>query len=64
MTVKFTKEIEATGDVWYKIYIDGEIKATKRDQLEARRIYETIVMNAQSGMMGEETIEETIINPK
>lgn len=64
MTIKFAKETEVTGAIWYKVYVDNTIVVAKRDGREARNIYLDMVKNAQNGLPHEETIEETTITPK
>lgn len=64
MTIKFAKEIEISGDVWYKVYVDNEIKIAKRTEEEAKKIYLEMVKNAQNGLPREETIEEITITHK
>lgn len=49
MTIKFTKEIEITGEIWYKIFANDTCLKCFRDETEAKKMYLTIVENADKG---------------
>lgn len=51
MTIKFTKTIEITGEVWFRIYAnDSCIRSfMERDQQEAKEFYQRLITNATQG---------------
>lgn len=51
MTIKFTKTIEISGEVWFRIYAnDSCIRSfMEHDQEIAKEFYQTLITNAEKG---------------
>lgn len=49
MTIKFVKKIEITGEVWYNIFANDSCIKSFRDENEAKKMYLTIIENADKG---------------
>jgi len=51
MTIKFTKTIELSGDVWFRIYAnDSCVRAfMESDEMKAQDFYNTLIANAEKG---------------
>lgn len=56
MTIKFTKEIEITGEIWFKIFANDTCIKCSKDETEARNTYQTIIENAHKGFPIVETL--------
>jgi len=58
MKIELRKETKQfTGDVWWKIYVDGSIKECRVSEMEAKMIFNNLKNKAQLHPV---TVEETI----